>query len=338
MKKKKETNNKNINIENNKNNKKSNHETLLTPLPPDSSSPENNPVAPVAENIQKSTGTYKEPDYRELDSTGIYLSEIGYYPLLNHQQEIQLAKGVIQGDRDCRARMIESNLRLVVTIAKRYVNRGLSLLDLIEEGNLGLIRAVEKFNPELGYRFSTYATWWIKQSVERGIMNCVRTVRLPIHVTRELYSFHNARQKLHNLFQRSPTVKELAAHMKKPEKKIRKLMSVNLNTGFGEKALQPEDAHQLLENLSAPRLSEPENVLETDNMKEGLDSWLDQLSGKQSEIVARRFGLRGYESGTLEEVGVEVGLTRERVRQIQMEALTKLRKLIEAEGLAVEDM
>lgn len=185
---------------------------------------------------------------RVLDATQLYLGEIGYSPLLTAEEEVYFARRALRGDVASRRRMIESNLRLVVKIARRYGNRGLALLDLIEEGNLGLIRAVEKFDPERGFRFSTYATWWIRQTIERAIMNQTRTIRLPIHIVK----------------------------------------------------------------------------------------WLFELNAKQREVLARRFGLLGYEAATLEDVGREIGLTRERVRQIQVEGLRRLREILQTQGLNIE--
>ncbi|EKS6740916.1 RNA polymerase sigma factor RpoS [Enterobacter ludwigii] len=222
---------------------------------------------------------------RVLDATQLYLGEIGYSPLLTAEEEVYFARRALRGDVASRRRMIESNLRLVVKIARRYGNRGLALLDLIEEGNLGLIRAVEKFDPERGFRFSTYATWWIRQTIERAIMNQTRTIRLPIHIVKEL-----------NVYLR--TARELS--------------------------------HKLDHEPSA------EDTTQDDDMKQSIVKWLFELNAKQREVLARRFGLLGYEAATLEDVGREIGLTRERVRQIQVEGLRRLREILQGQGLNIE--
>lgn len=222
---------------------------------------------------------------RVLDATQLYLGEIGYSPLLTAEEEVYFARRALRGDVASRRRMIESNLRLVVKIARRYGNRGLALLDLIEEGNLGLIRAVEKFDPERGFRFSTYATWWIRQTIERAIMNQTRTIRLPIHIVKEL-----------NVYLR--TARELS--------------------------------HKLDHEPSA------EDTTQDNDMKQSIVKWLFELNAKQREVLARRFGLLGYEAATLEDVGREIGLTRERVRQIQVEGLRRLREILQTQGLNIE--
>ena len=274
----------------------------------------------------------------DLDITRLYLKEIGHYPLLSQQEEIRLAREAAAGNEDSRKKMIESNLRLVVNIAKRYLNRGLCLLDLIEEGNLGLMRAVEKFDPDMGFRFSTYATWWIRQNVERGLMNQARTVRLPIHVVKEAGSCHAAASDLALLLQREPCAEEVASQVNKPVKKVRKLMRINLHNSSTEIPGETDQEKELLEDIAIAEADDPAVILTESNFVENLDGWLDRLTGKQSEVLARRFGLRGHESSTLEKVGREVGLTRERVRQIQVEALMRLRRMMEREGLDVSDI
>lgn len=271
-----------------------------------------------------------------LDPTHLYLNEIGYSPLLTHTQEVFLSRKVVQGDGDSKKRMIESNLRLVVKIAKRYINRGLSLLDLIEEGNLGLIRAVEKFDPELGYRFSTYATWWIKQTVDRALMNQTRTIRLPIHVMKDVNKCSRASSKLSQKLDREPTVEEIARHLGKPVKIIKKIMKFNTRVYSADMPLLSDSDKTLMDTIPDQKISDPAEILQDADICQNINQWLGNLSSKQSEIVARRFGLRGYETSTLEDVGKEVGLTRERVRQIQVEALMRLRKMLENEGLSID--
>jgi RNA polymerase nonessential primary-like sigma factor len=270
------------------------------------------------------------------NSTTRYLNEIGRTRLLTPVEELALARQVVAGDRLSKNKMIEANLRLVVTNAKRYLNRGLALLDLVEEGNLGLIRAVEKFNPELGYRFSTYATWWIKQSIDRALMNQGRTIRLPIHVMKELNACLRVMGDLYDELNRQPTDDEIAHRCGITVKQVKKLMRHNSSTTSADITLTKDNESTLMDVLPDAPERDPAVSLQESNIIESLDNWLDCLTGKQGEILARRFGLRGYEPQTLENVGVEIGLTRERVRQIQIEGLKKLRSLIEKEGLNLE--
>ncbi len=270
------------------------------------------------------------------DFTTLYLNEIGRKDLLTADEEFALARKVVSGDRQSKNQMIEANLRLVVTIAKRYLNRGLALLDLIEEGNLGLIRAVEKFNPELGYRFSTYATWWIKQNIDRAVMNQCRTIRLPIHVMKDLNACLKIIGELTEELGRHPHIEEIASRSGKPGKQIRKLLHHNIRTSSADVPIVSEQEITMMDVLADKDESDPATELQQGDFLLNLEHWIDQLPGKQSEILCRRFGLRGYESSTLEEVGREIGLTRERVRQIQIEALNKLRRVLEKEGLSLE--
>ncbi len=268
-----------------------------------------------------------------LDATQIYLSEIGFTPLLTPEEEVHFARMAQRGEDEGRKRMIESNLRLVVKIARRYCNRGLALLDLIEEGNLGLIRAVEKFDPERGFRFSTYATWWIRQTIERAIMNQTRTIRLPVHVVKELNVYLRAARELAQNFDQEPSAEEIAEMLDKPIEDVKKMLALNERVTSIDSPIGLEGDKILLDTVSADKNTEPAQALQDNNLQTNLDTWLDQLTEKQSEVIARRFGLRGHEKATLEEVGREIGLTRERVRQIQVEALRTLREIMESNGL-----
>lgn len=282
---------------------------------------------------------HKYIDYtRALDATQLYLNEIGFSPLLTPQEEVHFARLAQKGDPAGRKRMIESNLRLVVKIARRYVNRGLSLLDLIEEGNLGLIRAVEKFDPERGFRFSTYATWWIRQTIERAIMNQTRTIRLPIHVVKELNVYLRAARELTQKLDHEPSAEEIATLLEKPVDEVKRMLGLNERVTSVDVSLGPDSDKTLLDTLTDDRPSDPCELLQDDDLAESIDQWLSELTDKQREVVVRRFGLRGYESCTLEEVGQEIGLTRERVRQIQVEALKRLREIMEKNGLSGDAM
>lgn len=271
---------------------------------------------------------------KEIDATRIYLKEIEYSPLLTPEQEVELGRLTRKGDAAARCKMIESNLRLVVKISRRYMNRGLALLDLIEEGNLGLIRAVEKFDPEKGFRFSTYATWWIRQTIERGLMNQTRTIRLPIHVIKELNVYLRAARKLQQDLEREPTPEEVAESLDKPLDEVKKMFGLTERVTSVDIPMGKDNDSPLLDVIPDEQNPEPPDLLQTDEVNEHIDEWLQELDQKQREVVIRRFGLRGYERCTLEEVGNELGVTRERARQIQMEALKRLRRILESKGFS----
>jgi RNA polymerase nonessential primary-like sigma factor len=275
---------------------------------------------------------------KSLDVTQLYLNEIGYSPLLSADEEKHYARLARSGDDAGRKRMIESNLRLVVKISRRYINRGLTLLDLIEEGNLGLIRAVEKFDPERGFRFSTYATWWIRQTIERAIMNQTRTIRLPIHVVKELNVYLRAARELTQKLDHEPTAEEIAEMLDKPAADVKRLLRLNERVTSMDTPVGPESDRSVVDTIADTHESDPSQLLQDSDIRESISCWLDELSDKQREVVSRRFGLRGYESSTLEEVGREIGLTRERVRQIQVEALKRLRGIMETQGLSGESL
>lgn len=272
-------------------------------------------------------------DNKTMDATQLYLGEIGFSPLLSADEEVHFARQALQGNDQARQRMIESNLRLVVKIARRYINRGLALLDLIEEGNLGLIRAVEKFDPERGFRFSTYATWWIRQTIERAIMNQTRTIRLPIHVVKELNVYLRAARELTQTLDHDPTPEEIAELVDKPIDEVKRMLGLNERVTSVDTPIGKDADKSLLDTLADEHSSDPATVLLDDNLRQNLDDCLYELPQKQHEVLARRFGLHGYEKQTLEDVGKEIGLTRERVRQIQVEALKNLRDILKKHGL-----
>jgi RNA polymerase nonessential primary-like sigma factor len=267
-----------------------------------------------------------------LDATHLYLKEIGFAPLLSAEEERRFGRLARDGDPAGRRRMIESNLRLVVKISRRYLNRGLPLLDLIEEGNLGLIHAVEKFDPERGFRFSTYATWWIRQTIERAVMNQARTIRLPIHVMKELNIYLRAARELSQKLDHEPSPEDIATLVDKPIDEVRRMLKLAERVDSID-ALRDTSDRNLLETVADDGSPDPASEVQQQDMMVKLEGLIGNLSERHQEVLARRFGLRGHPVGTLEEVGSQVGLTRERVRQIQMEALKRLRRSLEAEGL-----
>ncbi len=282
------------------------------------------------------TATRRNGPEAQMDATRLYLSEIGFSPLLTPEEEVYFARRALKGDEAARKRMIESNLRLVVKIARRYINRGLPLLDLIEEGNLGLIHAVEKFDPERGFRFSTYATWWIRQTIERAIMNQTRTIRLPIHVIKEVNLFLRASRKLAQQLGREPTLEEIGDELDKAPEEVKRLVGLNERVASVDIPIGKDGDRMLLDAIPDENNSDPSHLLQDADLHQVVDDWLNRLNEKQRQVVERRFGLNGRERATLEEVGNEIGVTRERVRQIQMDALRRLRQILESEGLSEE--
>jgi len=264
----------------------------------------------------------------------LYLNDIGFIPLMNAEEEVKYGRQVQSGDKDAFNCMVVSNLRLVVKIARRYLHRGLQFLDLIEEGNLGLMRAVEKFNPELGYRFSTYACWWIEQTIERAIMNQTRAIRLPIHIIKELNVYLKAVTKLSKNSIRTPTIEEIAKFLHKPIGEIRKLIHLH-NDVISLETPSNYDQRKVLMDMVADDHSDPAEILSNENFTENLDRWLDQLQNRHKDILKRRFGIGEYSNkATFDEVGKELNLSRERVRQIQIEALKQLRDIMQKDGVS----
>jgi len=268
------------------------------------------------------------------DATALYLSEIGHAALLDAKQERSLARASLSGCEQSRARMIESNLRLVVKISRRYLNRGLPLLDLVEEGNLGLIHAVQKFDPEKGFRFSTYATWWIRQNIERALMNQVRTIRLPVHVTKELNLYLRAHRELAQKLDREPTEEDIADLLDRPVAAVRRALKLNGRVDSIDDQRSPQD-RQMLERVADERQTDPAAEAQLDDLQLKMEVHLDALPELERDIIARRYGLRGFEPQTLEVVAEAVGMTRERVRQRQIKSLAMLRDRIES-GVSVE--
>lgn len=271
-----------------------------------------------------------------LDPTRLYLNELGASGLLSAEDEKYWGRLARKGNEAARKKMIECNLRLVVKISRRYLNRGLPLLDLIEEGNLGLIRAVEKFDPERGFRFSTYATWWIRQTIERAIMNQTRTIRLPIHIVKEMNSYLKVRRKLAQRLDHDPSAEDVALHMDRPVKTVEKMFKLNERVTSVDIPYGKDSEKPLLDALSDDSEPGPTDILQNDKLHSNMGEWLDQLCEKQREVICRRYGLGGYDNSTLEQVAKELGVTRERVRQIQMDALKRLREILEHGGYSVD--
>ncbi len=287
-------------------------------------------VAAEAPKERESSDSDSYPSYA--DATRLYLKEIGFSALLSAEEEVTIARRSQKGDQKARKRMIESNLRLVVKIARRYMNRGLTLLDLIEEGNLGLIRAVEKFDPERGFRFSTYATWWIRQTIERAIMNQTRTIRLPVHVLKEINVYQRAARYLAQKLDHEPSPEEVANLLDKPVEDVKKMLGLTERVASVDAPLDDDPDRSLLDAIADEHTPSPENILQRSDLQSLISQWLGELSDKQREVVERRFGLSGHEISTLEEVGADIGVTRERVRQIQVESLKRLKQILEKSG------
>lgn len=270
------------------------------------------------------------------DVTQIYLGEIGFEPLLTHNEEKKYARAAQKGDIAARDKMINGNLRLVVKIARTYLHRGLLLSDLIEEGNIGLMRAVEKFDPDLGYRFSTYATWWIRQAIERAIMNQSRTVRLPIHMLKRISKCLNMIQKL-AVEEHHPTIAEVSKALDQPYEEIGELLQYTENTISMDTPIA-ESMHPLQDALPDTVAINPELIFQEENFHDQVIAWLDNLPEQYRDVVVRRYGLLGHEVETLESVGENLNITREKVRQIQMDALKKLKEMIKEEGLDEDEL
>tara|TARA_R110002110_G_scaffold404606_1_gene623034 strand:+ start:37949 stop:38908 length:960 start_codon:yes stop_codon:yes gene_type:complete len=286
-------------------------------------------------NAKKERAAPCSANDEDVKSTNIvdqYLKDIRRFPLLTKEEELYYARQAKQGHEFARHKMIESNLRLVVKIARRYLRSDLHLLDLIEEGNLGLMHAVEKFDPEKGFRFSTYSAWWIQQNIERAIMNQSRTVRIPVHVVKKMNSFYRLRRDLSRTLDHEPNIQELAEASSQTQKAIEHVLTLSEKTLSIDTSGIDGAENTALSNVQAKRTDDPSYIYSALNISEHITQWLDKLSPKHKNVLICRFGLLGTEPKTLDQTGFEVGVTRERVRQIQAEALKQLKKLIESEG------
>lgn len=274
------------------------------------------------------------------DTTQHYLNQIGSRPLLTAAEEVHFATLAKQGDFDSRQKMIEHNLRLVVSIAKHYINRGVVLLDLIEEGNLGLMRAIDKFEPERGFRFSTYATWWIRQSIERAIMNQARTVRLPVHMVRELNQILRAKYHLEAQHHdgKDASVEDIAHLVDRPVEDIQDILALSEHATSLDAPLDNDPQASLMDMLPSDLGDSPDSQAEQHEMTALVRDWLKKLPDKQRIVIIRRFGLDNDDPATLEELAAEMSVTRERIRQIQQEALVKLKRALTAKGVGKDSL
>lgn len=292
-------------------------------------------AASSANKIAKEA-TYKHtPDKNSKEAQeliNLYLKDIRAYPLLSKEEEYQTAIKVQSGCPMAKKRMIEGNLRLVVKIARRYIRSGLAILDLIEEGNLGLIRAVEKFDPTRGFRFSTYGAWWIQQTIERAIMNQSRTVRVPVHVLKKVNKCLRTARDLSGKLDHEPNANDIAEVLKKNSEEINQLLSLNDRTISLDTPVNDYSDKTSLENIVDSNSYDPLSESGYHDLQDKLETWLKRLNQRQRDVIIRRYGLMGHDYTTLDQTSVEVGLTRERVRQLQSEALKQLRRLIERDG------
>ena len=280
-----------------------------------------------------------QPEFELLnDVTQHYLNEIGARPLFTPKEEYDWACRARAGEFVARQKMIEHNLRLVVNIAKHYLNRGIPLLDLIEEGNLGLIHAIEKFDPERGFRFSTYATWWIRQSIERSIMNQSRTIRLPVHVVKEINLVLRSLRHLELANGKEIHLEQIAHLIDRSVEEVRRALALNEHIASLDAPLDIDPNHTIADAIADENAIDPENLLQSNEIGELVGGWVGQLPEKQRRVLERRYGLGGVEICTLEEVAADLNLTRERVRQIQIEALDQLRRVIKRGGVTRDSL
>ncbi len=267
------------------------------------------------------------------DPVRMYLKEIGTVPLLSAEEEYRLAVRKSQGDEVAKQRLIEANLRLVVSIAKRYTGRGMSFLDLVQEGNLGLIKGVEKFDPEKGFKLSTYATWWIRQSVTRALADQARTIRVPVHMVETINKMSKMQRKLTLELGYEPSIKELADHLDMSEEKVQEIMQIAREPASLETPIGEEDDSNLGDFVADSNVVSPEGNVESVMLREHIDTLLGDLKERERQVIVLRFGLEDGHPRTLEEVGKEFNVTRERIRQIEAKALRKLRNPVRSKRI-----
>ncbi len=285
------------------------------------------------EEVEVTPVAYLDDDISD-DSVRLYLREIGKIPLLKADEELALAKRVVAGDLEAKAQMAEANMRLVVSIAKRYVGRGLDLLDLIQEGNTGLLRAVEKFDPDKGFKFSTYATWWIRQAITRAIADQARTIRIPVHMVETINKLLRTQRRLTQELNREPTNDEIAKAMEIDVDKVEHIMKIKQDISSLDASIRDDEEDSVLSDfIEDEDTVSPEESATGQLLKEQVKDMLGALSEREQKILKLRFGLEDGKSHTLEEVGQEFSVTRERIRQIEAKALAKLRKHRDAKKL-----
>jgi RNA polymerase primary sigma factor len=285
------------------------------------------------EEAAPSTAVYLDDDVAD-DSVRLYLREIGKIPLLSAEEELTLAKRVVAGDKKAKDEMAEANMRLVVSIAKRYVGRGLDLLDLIQEGNTGLLRAVEKFDPDKGFKFSTYATWWIRQAITRAIADQARTIRIPVHMVETINKLLRTQRRLTQELNREPTNEEIANEMEIDVDKVEHIMKIKQDISSLDASIRDDEEDSVLADfIEDEDTVSPEESATGQLLKEQVKDMLSALTEREQKILKLRFGLEDGKSHTLEEVGQEFSVTRERIRQIEAKALAKLRKHRDAKKL-----
>jgi RNA polymerase primary sigma factor len=285
------------------------------------------------EDISADTAVYLDDDVAD-DSVRLYLREIGKIPLLTAEEELELAQRVVKGDKDAKDKMAEANMRLVVSIAKRYVGRGLDLLDLIQEGNTGLLRAVEKFDPDKGFKFSTYATWWIRQAITRAIADQARTIRIPVHMVETINKLLRTQRRLTQELNREPTNEEIAKAMEIEVDKVEHIMKIKQDISSLDASIRDDEEDSVLADfIEDEDTISPEESATGQLLKEQVKDMLSALTEREQKILKLRFGLEDGKSHTLEEVGQEFSVTRERIRQIEAKALAKLRKHRDAKKL-----
>lgn len=284
-------------------------------------------------------GAADDADYDNhlpMDAITLYLRDIGKYRLLSAADELSCARLARQGDAWARNQMIQCNLRLVVKLARRYIHSGMPLLDLIEEGNLGLMHAVEKFDPEFGYRFSTYATWWIRQAIERGIMNQARLVRLPVHVAKQVNKCRRIAKDLSHTLDHEPGAEEIAAQLHKSTSKVEQLLVYNERTASTDANIGIDAHFSLLDTMRDDNHSDPAEPLEFDDLRAKAAECLARLGDNDRAVLERRFGMHRGDEATLEQIGADLGMSRERVRQIQISALAQLAQVLADVGITRE--
>lgn len=284
-----------------------------------------------------------EPKYEysseDLEVFKIYLNEISKYPVLTREQEADLSQGIEKGSKEAKETMIKCNLRLVVSIAKKYINRGMNLVDLVEEGNIGLLKAVEKFDYTKGFKFSTYATWWIRQAIERAIINQCRMVRIPVHMSENISKVMKTQNELQQKFGREPTIHELSTACKMPLSTLKKVFDAIKQDTSLDMPVGGDESSTLHEFIADDeKYLDPYLKIENTSKKEIIFKWLTFLSDNEKTIIIRRYGLSGNDPETLESIGNDLGITRERVRQIEKRVLSKMRNLLSTKKISLEEL